>query len=91
MKDAKRSATLKREKSAKLNWLAHLGPVRLNEITKANLNSYLAKRQLANIGARTLNREMIALRNTLKRAQEDSYLKTLPMENLRPLKTDECK
>ena len=91
VKDAKRASTLHREKSAKKNWLAHLGQIRLNEIKWSHLNGYLAKRQAAGTSPRTVNRDMIALRNVLKRAVDDGLLKTLPMENLRPLKVDQVK
>ena len=90
-KDAKRAATLHREKSARQIWLAHLGEIRLNQITRAHLNSYIAKRQAAGTKPRSVNRDMIALRNVLKRALDDGLLKSLPMENLHPLKTDQTK
>lgn len=91
VKDAKRGSTLRREKSARRNWLGHLGEIRLNEIKRFHLNGYLAKRQAASTSPRTVNREMIALRNVLKRAVDDDLLKTLPMENLRPLPVDQRK
>jgi integrase len=91
VKDAKRASTLHREKSARRNWLKHLGEIRLNEITRAHLNGYLAKRQADGKKPRTVNLDMIALRNVLKRAIDDGLLKCLPMENLRPLKVDQCK
>jgi hypothetical protein len=37
----------------------------------------------------TVNLDMIALHNVLKRAIDDGLLKSLPMENLRPLKVDQ--
>jgi len=91
VKDAKRAATLHREKSARKIWLAHLGEIRVNQITRAHLNSYIAKRQAAGTKPRSVNRDMIALRNVLKRAFDDGLLKSLPMENLHPLKTDQTK
>jgi integrase len=91
VKDAKRASTLHREKSARRNWLKHLGEIRLNEITRAHLNGYMAARQGAGKKPRTVNLDMIALRNVLKRAIDDGLLKALPMENLRPLKVDQCK
>jgi len=91
VRDAKRLSTLHREKSARVNWLAHLGQVRVNEITRAHLNGYIAKRQADNIAPRTVNLDMIALRNVLKRAVDDGFIKSLPMVNLRPLKVDQVK
>ncbi len=89
VKDAKRASTLRREQSAKKSWLAHLGDLRLNEIKRAHLNGYLAKRRAAGVSPRSVNREMIALRNVLKRALEDGWLKSLPMDQLKPLKVDQ--
>ncbi len=91
VKDAKRTATLRREKSARKIWLTHLGDIRLKQITRAHLNSYIAKRQVAGTKPRSVNRDMIALRNVLKRALDDGLLKSLPMENLHPLKADQTK
>jgi integrase len=91
VKDAKRLSTLHREKSARRNWLKHLGDIRLNEITRAHLNSFMVKRQAEGKKPRTVNLDMIALRNVLKRAIDDGLLKSLPMENLRPLKVDQRK
>ena len=91
VKDAKRDSTIRHEKSSKKRWLAHLGEIRLNEITRAHLNGYIAKRQADGKKPRTVNLDVIALRNVLKRAVDDGLLKTLPMENLRPLKVDQVK
>jgi integrase len=90
-KDAKRGSTLRREKSARSNWLGHLGEIRLKDIKRFHLNGYVARRQADGASPRTVNREMIALRNVLKRAVDDGLLKTLPMENLRPLPVDQRK
>jgi integrase len=90
-KDAKRPATLHCERAAQRRWLAHLPDIRLNEITRAHLNSFIARRQAEGNAPRTVNLYMIALRNVLKRAIDDGYIKALPMENLRPLKVDHRK
>lgn len=41
--------------------------------------------------SRTVNLDIIALRNVLKRAIDDGWIKTQPTENLRPLKVDQRK
>jgi len=89
VKDAKRPKTLKAERYARKRWLEHLGDLRLNEITRAHLNSFISKRQMAGMSLRTVNLDVIGLRNVLKRAVDDGLLKTLPMENFRPLKVDQ--
>ncbi len=91
VKDAKRLSTLHREKSARRNWLAHLGEIRLSEITRLHVNGFIAKRQGDGLAPRTVNLDIIALRNVLKRAIDDGWIKTLPTENLRPLKVDQRK
>jgi len=91
VKDAKRVSTLHREKSARNKWVEHLGEIRLNEITRLHVNSYIIKRQIASKAPRTVNLDIIAIRNVLKRAIDDGWIKSLPTENLRPLKVDQRK
>lgn len=84
--DAKRPATLTKERGALSLWVAHMGETRLDRITKAQINAFRANRQAAGISGRTVNLDVIALRNVLKMAVDDGWLKFLPTENLRPLK-----
>jgi integrase len=86
VKDAKRKATLDKERGAIRKWGEHLGHVRLNHITKSLINSFIASRQGDGISGRTVNLDVIALRNVLKKAIDDGWLKSLPTENMRPLK-----
>ncbi len=86
VKDAKRGSTIKTERVAIRHWNEHLGHVRLDRITRALVNGYIAKRQGTGISGRTVNLEVIAFRNVLKRAIHDNWIKSLPTENLRPLK-----
>jgi len=90
-RDAKRLATIRREKSSRKRWNQHLRDVRLNEITRAKINGFIASRQKAGVSPRTVNLDIISLRNVLKRAVDDGYLKTLPTQNLRPLKVNQKK
>lgn len=85
-KDAKRVSTLYTERIALNHWIEHLGHVRLNQINRAMVNAYIATRQAAGRSGRTVNLEVIAFRNVLKRAIDDGWIKSLPTENLRPLK-----
>jgi len=86
VKDAKRPATIAKEKGALNLWTAHMGETRLDRVTKAQINAFIAKRQGAGISGRTVNLDVIALRNVLNMAIDDGWLKYLPTENLRPLK-----
>jgi hypothetical protein len=79
VKDAKRPATLRTERACIRRWKEFLGNTHLNQINKPMINGFIAQRQGAGVSGRTVNLEIIALRNVLKRAIDDGYLKSLPM------------
>jgi integrase len=86
-KDAKRASTLETEGYAIERWKEHLGHVRLDKINRTLINSFIAKRQAAEMSARTVNLEVTILRNVLNKAIDDKLISRLPTENLRPLKS----
>jgi integrase len=86
VKDAKRESTLYTENIIINHWIEHLGHVRLDRITRALVNSYIAKRQGAGRSGRTVNLEVTCFRNVMNRAVDDGWITTLPTLNLRPLK-----
>jgi integrase len=86
VKDAKRESTIYTEKIIINHWKKHLGHVRVDRITRALVNSYIAKRQADKRSGRTVNLEVICFRNVMKRAVDDGWLTILPTLNLRPLK-----
>jgi integrase len=86
VKDAKRKSTLYTENIIINHWIKHLGHVRLDRITRALVNSYIARRQGEGRTGRTVNLEVICFRNVMKRAVDDGWITTLPTLNLRPLK-----
>ena len=86
VKDAKRPATLVKERGVLALWVEHMGGTRLDKINRAQINAFMAKRQAAGISGRTVNLDVIALRNVLKKGVDDGWLNTLPTQNLRPLK-----
>ena len=86
VKDAKRASTLATEGFAIDRWIEHLGHVRLDRITRALVNSFIAKRQADGLSGRTVNLEVICFRNVMKRAIDDGWITSLPTQNLRPLK-----
>src|SRR5580658_2199374 len=86
VKDAKRESTLNKERSAINLWNEHLGHVRLDRITRALVNSFIAMRQAAGLSGRTVNLDVIAFRNVMKRGVDDGWITSLPTQNLRPLK-----
>lgn len=86
VKDAKRESTLYTEKIIINHWKEHLGHVRLDRITRALVNSYIAKRQASGRSGRTVNLEVTCFRNVMNRALDDNWITVLPTQNLRPLK-----
>jgi len=84
--DAKRPATIQKERGTIRLWTEHLGGLRLDKIRRIHINRFIEKRQAEGISGRTVNLDIIALRNVLKKAIDDQWLKVLPTENLRPLK-----
>ncbi len=86
VKDAKRPATIEKECGALNLWKEHIGGLRLDKIWRVHINSFMEKRQADGISGRTVNLDIIALRNVLKKAIDDQWLKVLPTVNLRPLK-----
>ena len=86
VKDAKRPKTLQTERGHLKAWVEHLGPTRVDHITPAAINAFIAKRQGLGLNARTVNLGVTVLRNVLRQATDDGWLKRLPTENLRPLK-----
>ena len=85
-KDAKRPKTIKTERVHLDLWVKHVGEIRLHKITRAMIHAFIAQQQEAGWCGRTVNLSVTVLRNVLNRAIDDNYLKTLPTENLRPLK-----
>lgn len=63
-----------------------MGGLRLDKIHRIYINGFIQKRQAEEISGRTVNLDILALRNVLKKAVDDRWLKVLPTENLRPLK-----
>lgn len=83
---AKKASTLEKEEGILENWAEHLGHLRLNQIKPNHINSFREKRQRDGIASRTVNLDLIVLRNLLKKAKLDGLIRWLPTENIRPLK-----
>ena len=83
----KKSGTIEKERSTLAQWTEHLGALRLNQIKRVHINRFMEKRLKENLSPRTVNLDVISLRNVLKRAIEDGYIQRLPTEGMRPLKT----
>ena len=75
---AKKTRTQNSERQAIGRWVQHLGEVRLDKITPAHIFGYRDKRLASGTSARTVNLDVIALRNVLKLAREREHIERLP-------------
>jgi integrase len=84
----KRAGTIENEQQAVSRWRSHIGHVRVDKITAAIIASFLDKRlkggcafggrKLQAVSERTANLDLMALRNVLKSALDDGFLRELP-------------
>jgi integrase len=83
----KRPDTVAGELEALARWCDHLGHVRIDQIAAPLIASYIDKRlkggnfsrrQLPPVSERTVNLDIIRLRNVLKSAIDDGYIRELP-------------
>jgi integrase len=81
----KSQATMSYEKIYLNRWLDYLGNVRLSNITPAQVLSYRTK-QLETVSARSVNNQVIALRNMLKMAAVEGKIQDLPFDGIVQLK-----
>ncbi len=87
LKDAKRPATLRTERICISRWNEYLGQIRLREINKPLVTGFMAKRQQQDeVSARTVNLELVTLRNVLRKAVDDGYLPEMPIDGIKWLK-----
>lgn len=75
---AKTAGTIAKEKGALAIWTEAIGHVYVDKITKAMINRVREDRQAAGMSARTVNLDLIALRNALKYCRDNDWLRTLP-------------
>lgn len=83
----KRLGTIENERQAIARWRSHLGHLRIDKITTPMITAFLEKRlkggvfggrKLKSVSQRTANLDLMALRNVLKAAVDDGYLRDLP-------------
>jgi integrase len=87
----KRAGTIEKEGYNLGKWKAHLGSLRLDQIKRAHVNSFIQKRKAEGMSNRTVNLDIITVRNVLKHAIDEGHIKSLPTQNMRPLKVAEKK
>ena len=83
----KRPGTIENERQAIARWRSHLGHLRIDKITTPMITAFLEKRlkggafggrKLEPVSQRTANLDLMMLRNVLKAAVDDGYLRDLP-------------
>jgi integrase len=82
----KKARTIDREGHSLVHWKRAIGNVRLDKITKPMITGVIKSRLAAGIKPRTVNIDVIVLRNVLKEAKEDGLIVHLPTEGMRPKK-----
>lgn len=83
----KKLGTVQKERSTLAQWTEHLGSLRLDQLKRVHVIRFVERRMKAGLSPRTVNLDVIAFRNVLKRAVDDGIIQRLPTEGLRPLKT----
>ena len=83
VKDAKRPSTLHREGTCIVALKRSMGHLRLRQINKAVVNQHMADRQSQGRSGRTVNLELVTLRNVLRKAVEDGLLNSLNIEGIK--------
>jgi len=74
----KKPETIVNERSALRKWVEHLGEIRLDKIRESHMNSFVAKRLNDGLNPRTVNLDIVTLRNVLKHARKERWIKALP-------------
>ena len=80
----KKVRTIDREEHSLVHWKAAIGNVRLDKITKPMIAGVIKSRLAAGIKPRTVNIDVIVLRNVLNEAKEEGRIIRLPTEGIKP-------
>lgn len=82
----KKPRTIAREGHSLVHWIAAIGNVRLDKITKPMIISFIKSRLEVGLKPRTVNIDVIVLRSVLKEAMDEGFIIRLPTEGIRPKK-----
>ncbi len=82
----KKARTIDREGHSLVHWIAAIGNIRLDKVTRPMITAVVKKRLEAGMKPRTVNIDVIVLRNVLKDAKDDGLITYLPTEGIRPRK-----
>jgi integrase len=84
---AKKPGTVAKEDAILKRWGGVVGTLRVDQIKRVHVNRFIEDRLKEGTNPRTVNLDVIALRQVLKRARADGLIQRLPTEGLQPLKT----
>jgi integrase len=84
---AKAAGTVEKEKTILDRWAEKVGQLRLDQVKRVHVNRFIDARLKDGAAARTINLDVIGLRNMMKRALQDGIIQRLPTEGLKPLRT----
>jgi integrase len=84
----KKARTIDREGHSLVHWKAAIGNVRLDKITRTMITNVVKARLTAGIKPRTVNIDVIVLRNVLNEAKEDGLIVRLPTDEIKPRKVN---
>jgi integrase len=82
----KKPRTIAREDHSLVHWIAAIGNVRLDKITKPMVTGFIKARLEKGRKPRTVNIDVIVLRNVLKEARDEGLIVNLPTEGIKPKK-----
>jgi integrase len=74
----KKPGTIENEEYVLDKWIAHLGERHLDRIREVDINTHSTKRLNAGVHPRTVNLDVVVLRNVLNLARKEKWIKVLP-------------
>lgn len=78
--------TISKESCNLVLWKEHFGDLRVDQIKRSHVNAFIEARLKAGMAPRTVNLDVITLRNVLKRAVDDQWIQDLPTRGMKPLR-----
>jgi integrase len=84
----KKPRTIDREDHSLVHWIAAIGNVRLDKITKPMITGFVKARLEKGLKPRTVNIDVIVLRNVLNEAKDEGLIVNLPTEGIKPKKVN---
>jgi integrase len=83
LNSGKKPRTIAREGHSLVHWIAAIGNVRLDKITKPMIIGFIKSRLEVGLKRRTVNIDVIVLRSVLKEAMDEGLIIRLPTEGIK--------